>query len=144
MTERLTLKNLLKEAYGRYAEFARYLIVGGLTTVVSLASYYLCVVTLLDPARPAQLQAANIVSWIAAVAFAYFANRRYVFRSAAKNIVRECFSFYSSRLGTLFVDMLIMYAGVIVLGFDDKIVKIVVQFVVTVLNYILGKFVVFH
>ena len=53
--------------------------------MVSLASYYLCVYTILDPDSPLQLQAANVISWIAAVTFAYFTNRRYVFESKNQN-----------------------------------------------------------
>ena len=66
---------------GMLGEIVRYLIVGGLTTVVSLSVYYGCVLTFLDPENPLQLQAANIISWIAAVTFAFFANRIFVFRS---------------------------------------------------------------
>ena len=65
----------MRELYQKYKEIIRYLIVGVLTTVVSLASYYLCVYTILDPDSPLQLQAANVISWIAAVTFAYFTNR---------------------------------------------------------------------
>ena len=35
--------NQLKDLYSRYKELINYLIMGVLTTVVSLASYYLCV-----------------------------------------------------------------------------------------------------
>ena len=61
--------------YKKYEEIINYLIVGGLTTVVSLGSYYLCILTFLSPDIWYQLQAANIISWICAVTFAYFANR---------------------------------------------------------------------
>ena len=46
----------MRELYQKYKEIIRYLIVGVLTTVVSLASYYLCVYTILDPDSPLQLQ----------------------------------------------------------------------------------------
>ena len=62
-------------------EIIRYLIVGVLTTVVSLGTYYGLTLTVLDPDNAVQLQIANVLSWIAAVTFAYFANRKYVFRS---------------------------------------------------------------
>ena len=69
------------ELYKKYRELVNYLIVGVLTTVVSLGIYYGCVWTFLDPGDAFQLQAANILSWIGAVAFAYVTNRRYVFES---------------------------------------------------------------
>ena len=71
--------NRLKELYLKYKEIINYLIVGGLTTVVSLVTYYACVLTFLDPNNPLQLQIANVISWIFAVAFAYVTNRKYVF-----------------------------------------------------------------
>ena len=52
-------------------------------------------------------------------------------------------SFYLARISTLVLDMLIMYVFSTLIGFNDKIIKLVVQFVVVILNYMLSKFVVF-
>lgn len=90
-----------------YREIIRYLIVGVLTTVVSLAVYYVCVLTFLNPQSALQLQAANVLSWIAAVTFAYITSRIYVFQSKRKDWLQEVAAFYSSRLLTLFMDMAI-------------------------------------
>ena len=81
--------NQLKDLYSRYKELINYLIMGVLTTVVSLASYYFCVFTILDPKDAVQLQIANIISWILSVTFAYLTNRRFVFESHNKNIAKE-------------------------------------------------------
>ena len=129
--------------YERYKEIIRYLIVGVLTTVVSLGVYYGLVLTVLDPENPLLLQLANILSWIAAVTFAYFASRAYVFASHSKNIREEAIRFYMARVGTLVIDMLIMFVTVTLLHMNDKIAKLIVQVVVTILNYILSKFLVF-
>ncbi len=136
---------MIKELYTKYKEIINYLVVGGLTTVVSLATYYLLVFTVLNPENPVQLQIANVISWIAAVTFAYFTNRRFVFESKTKGAEqrKEVISFFSARVGTLLMDMGIMYLGVTVLHFNDKIVKLVVQVVVTVANYVLSKLLVF-
>lgn len=91
-----------------YGEIIRYLIVGVLTTVVSLGVYYVCVLTFLNPQSALQLQAANVLSWIAAVTFAYITSRIYVFQSKCKDWLQEAAAFYSSRLLTLFMDMAIM------------------------------------
>ena len=48
------------ELYKQYKEIINYLIVGVLTTVVSLGVYYACVLTFLDPENAIQLQVANI------------------------------------------------------------------------------------
>ena len=134
----------MKELYIKYREIISYLIVGGLTTVVSLVTYYACVLTALDPNHPVQLQCANILSWIAAVAFAYVTNRRFVFRSINKHMLREAGAFVASRVGTLVMDMALMFIMVTLGGLNDKIAKLAVQVVVTVANYVLSKFFVFH
>lgn len=127
-----------------YREIIRYLIVGVLTTVVSLGVYYGLTMTFLDPDNAVQLQIANVVSWIAAVTFAYFANRKYVFRSENRNILQEAAAFFAARIGTLLMDMGIMFVTVTLLGFSDKIMKLVVQVVVTVANYVFSKLMVFR
>lgn len=127
----------------RYREIIRYLIVGGLTTVVSLGSYYLLVITVLNPHSVFQLQIANILSWIAAVTFAYIMSRIFVFKSKRKDWLNEAAAFYSSRIVTLLMDMVIMFGMVTICGFNDKLAKLVVQVVVTIGNYILSKLFVF-
>ena len=133
----------IKDMYLKYKEIVNYLIVGVLTTVVGLGVYYGLVFTVLDPKNPVQLQVANIISWIAAVTFAYFTNRRFVFESKSPNILQEAFKFYMARVGTLLMDMGIMFVGVTLMGLNDKYVKLLVQVVVTVANYIFSKLFVF-
>lgn len=135
-------KSCLK-LYKKYEEIINYLIVGGLTTVVSLGSYYLCIYTFLDPDVWYQLQAANIISWICAVTFAYFANRIFVFKSKNEKKFKEVVSFYGSRVATLLMDMGIMFIFVTLLHLNDKIMKLVVQVIVTIANYVLSKLFVF-
>ena len=131
----------MKEKYG---EIVRYLIVGILTTVVSLVTYYGCVFTFLNPENALQLQLANVLSWIIAVTFAYATSRIYVFQSKQENILREMAVFYSSRLLTLFMDMAIMFIMVTLCRVNDKLAKLVVQVVVTVANYVFSKIFVFR
>ena len=56
---------------------------------------------------------------------------------------KEGINFYLSRVSTLLLDMLMMYIFVSVLKFDDKVIKLIVQVIVIVLNYVLSKFIVF-
>lgn len=134
---------MIKELYHKYKEIINYLIFGILTTIVSLTTYYLLVFTILNPNNPIELQIANIISWITCVTFAYITNRIYVFNSKNKSILKEAIKFYSSRLTTLFLDMLFMYIFVSKLNFNDKIIKIILQVIITILNYILSKILVF-
>lgn len=131
------------ELYKKYEEIINYVIVGGLTTVISLGSYYLCVLTVFDPENVVLLQCANIISWILSVTFAFFANRKYVFKSKNPNIVGEASKFYGARLLTLVIDMLVMFITVTVLHLNDKIMKIVSNVIILILNYIISKFLVF-
>jgi len=133
----------MKELFLKYKEIIMYLIFGVLTTVFSLAVYWICTVTILNPSDAFQLQIANIISWIAGVSFAYITNKKYVFESKNKNKLKEVSSFVSARVVTLLFDMLIMGVGVSVLHFNDKIMKIVSQFVVIVSNYVFSKLFVF-
>lgn len=133
----------IKELYKKYEEIINYIIVGGLTTVVSLGSYYLCVLTIFDPDNALLLQAANIISWVLSVTFAFFANRKVVFKSKSKNIMGEAMKFYGARVLTLLIDMGVMFLAVSVLHFNDKIMKIVSNVIILILNYIISKFFVF-
>ncbi len=135
------IKNILKKVFTK--EIIMYLIFGVLTTVVSLAVYYLLIFTILNPENAIQLQIANILSWAAGVAFAYVTNRKYVFESKEKNKVKELGKFVTSRLATLFLDMIIMFIGVTWLKGNDKIVKLISQVLVIIGNYVFSKVFVF-
>ena len=129
--------------YQNYEEIINYIIVGGLTTFVSLAVYYGCVLTFLDPEKGIQLQMANVLSWIAGVAFAYVTNRKYVFKSKSTAIFKELVAFVSARASTLILDMVVMFVWVTLLSLNDKIGKIVSMVLVMIANYVFSKLFVF-
>lgn len=133
----------LKNMYQKYEEIINYLIVGVLTTVVSLATYFICVHTFLNPQNGVEIQIANIISWIFAVTFAYITNRIFVFKSKSKNYLKEIISFFTSRILTLLMDMAIMFVFVTLLSGSDTIGKLISQVVVTIANYIFSKIFVF-
>ena len=136
----MSIKSILKER----REVISYLIVGVFTTLVSLGSYFLCVHTFLNPNNGFQLQLANIISWICAVTFAYFTNRKYVFQSKEKNIFLEAVKFYASRLGTLGMEMLVMLILVTLIGMNDTPGKFIAQILVMIANYFISKIFVFR
>jgi len=129
--------------FTKYKEVIMYLIFGVLTTVVSLVSYYALTFTILDANNALQLQIANIISWILSVAFAYITNRKYVFESKSKDIVKEMTSFVGGRIATLLMDMAIMFIFVTILHFNDKLFKLISQAIVIIANYIISKLFVF-
>ncbi len=132
----------IKSLYFKYEEIINYLIIGVLTTVVSLGSYFIFTHTFLDSSALG-IQIANVLSWICAVSFAYITNRKFVFKSKNMNIVKEIINFFGSRVFSLLAEMLAMFIMATILGIDDLISKIVCQIIVTVLNYILSKLFVF-
>ena len=108
-----------------------------------MGTYYLLVFTILDANVPIQLQIANVTSWIACVTFAYVTNKKYVFKSSNKSLKKEATQFYLSRIATLLLDMSLMFILVSVCHFNDKIMKILVQIIVVLGNYIISKLIVF-
>lgn len=133
----------LIQLYKKNKEIVNYIIAGILTTIISLSVYYVLVFTILNPDNKLQLQIANVISWTAGVIFAYLTNRKYVFKSNNKNKLQESVKFVNSRIFTLLFDMLFMYTTVTIFHLNDKIMKLVSNIVIIILNYILSKFLVF-
>ncbi len=135
--------NKIIELYKKYKELINYVIVGGLTTLVSMVIFYGSTWTFLDGNDALELQIANVISWTGAVIFSYFANRIFVFESKEKNILKEFFAFVSSRLLTLLLDMGTMFVLSTLLQVNYNISKIIAMVLVTVGNYVISKLFVF-
>lgn len=120
-----------------------YIFFGILATVINLATYYILSNTILNPNIPIQLIIINIISWIVCVTFAYYTNRKYVFKSHNKSKVKEIIAFYKLRLLTLIIELMLMYILVNKLQLNDKIIKPTVQALIIILNYIFSKLCVF-
>ena len=118
-------------------EILKYLIVGGLTTVVSIVSYYIVRLFIEN------YLVCTVISWIFAVAFAYITNRVFVFNSKRENIFKECTEFVFSRILSLVAEVAVMYLLVDFLNISDKISKIIVQVIIVILNYVFSKLFVF-
>lgn len=133
--------------YYKNPEIWNYLIVGVLTTVVSLAIKWGLLFTILDAKNGFQVQVAVVVSWIGAVIFAYITNRIFVFKSKSKNYLKEISSFVLGRVATLLMEMFIMWFFVTLLKLNSDtwvlIFTLVCQVLVTIFNYILSKLFVF-
>lgn len=163
----------------RLSDFARkhrevllYLFFGVLTTLVGWAVYF----AVLIPGKAifsipveetsggkylALYTAAQIIQWIAAVLFAFFTNRKWVFEDGKDgNPLRQLPVFAGGRLATLGLDYLITYFGaralsalfprlnsVSALGREWNLneigAKIAAAVVVIVTNYFFSKFLVF-
>lgn len=139
--------NKIINLYKKYEEIINYLIVGVLTTVVSLVVKWGLLFTILSAKNAVELQIAVVISWIVAVTFAYITNRIFVFKSKSKQIFKEIISFFTARLITLGLEMLIMWLFVTLLKLNSDlwvlIWTIISQILVIVFNYILSKIFVF-
>jgi len=131
----------VKALLAKHRETVSYLFFGVLTTAVSFALYYLCL------ACGMHYLWAQALSWIGAVLFAYVTNRRWVFESRVTGllpIVKELSAFVLSRLFSFGVETLLLWLMVDIAGISESIAKIPVAVVTVVLNYILGKMLVFR
>jgi len=137
--------NKIKELYKKYEEIISYLFFGVLTTVVSFVTYIIFANVFFPEKSDLDIQIANVLSWICDVAFAYITNRIWVFKSKTKGRkqLRELFEFISARIASLLVDMAMMYILYSLIHMNDTIAKIIVQFVVVAMNYILSKLIIF-
>ena len=138
---------MIKKLYYQYEEIIKYIIIGGITTVIGIGSKWLLLFTILNAENPFELQLAVIISWILAVSFAYIANRIIVFKSKNSNIIKEIISFVSARVVTLLIEMALMWFFVTLLKMNSDnevmIITLIVQMIVLVLNYVFSKLFVF-
>ena len=142
----------LSALFSRYKRGIRYLIAGGLTTVISLGSFMLFD-RLLGQDR---FLITNVISWILAVLFAFFVNKYWVFESKSsdrRTLLPELFSFFGARLFSLLMEeaglfLLLDILGMKTLGFTlwrfavtgNDIAKLLMQLIVLILNYLFSRF----
>ena len=101
----------------KHKEFLLYAFFGILTTLVNIVSYYLLYNMLFIKNVPAV-----IISWALSVAFAFFTNKLFVFESRSFKlsiVLRESATFFSARLFTGVLDIIIMYIAVDLLLLDS-------------------------
>ena len=131
----------------KHREILVYLIVGGLTTVVSWAAKFLWNLAFYGGTPdPTALQNTilSVVENAAGIAFAYPTNRRWVFQSKNPNILAEAGSFVGSRLLTMLLGWLLNLLFTNVLGVPMMISTIIASVFVVVGNYVISKLLVFR
>lgn len=126
----------------RKRELISYLFFGGLTTLISIASYWV-----FTRGCGFGEVTGNVGSWVISVAFAYVTNRRWVFESkkqGALPILGEATAFVASRVFSGITETLLIFIFAEKLGIYDMAVKIAATVITILLNYILSKIVVFR
>ena len=124
----------------QHREMILYLIFGVLTTAVNYVSYLLLAPFFAKTVIP------TVIAWVLSVIFAYVTNRIFVFCSDAKgkDIIKEIIAFFGARAFSGVLDVIIMWIFADTLCFNDKIIKILSNVIVVILNYIAGKWFVFR
>ena len=163
----------MKELFKKYREIILYLVFGVLTTFVGWAVYFgiLLVGKAAFDIPPettsggvyfAIYTAAQIIQWIAAVLFAFFTNRKWVFTGADKEapMLPQLSKFAAGRLATFGVDYVVTYFGALglsklitawnsveILGKELNLneigAKVVAAVIVIIANYFFSKLFVF-
>lgn len=132
---------LIRKMIGKYWGILSYLFFGGLTTLVNFLVYF----PLFNWAGwTAALS--NSIAWAVAVAFAYVTNKPFVFNShdwSSKTVIPELTRFVGCRIGSGFLETLIIWLFVDILFCNGNLIKIIVSVLVVVLNYIASKWLVF-
>ena len=164
----------IKDSYIKHREIINYLIFGVLTTFVGWIVYF---AVLLGGKAIAGIPAeqteggkyllvytvAQIVQWIAAVLFAYFTNRRWVFTDADKSapMLPQLGLFAAGRLVTLGLDYVVtLFGGMAlsamipklnsvemlgkVVNVNELSAKVVAAVIVIAGNYVFSKMLVFR
>lgn len=139
-----SIKNIMKLLMDKFftREIITYGISGVLTTVINLASYYVCWNIL-----HIHNLIANVIAWILAVTFAYFTNAIWVFneeREEAKSEFIKMIKFYIARMVSLVVEEVGLFLFVEILHFHNMIIKCALAIIVIILNYVLSKTFIFN
>ena len=162
----------MKKLFHKYREIILYLVFGVLTTVVGFGTYFLIMagaehilhIPMDDETSLTYLAVylvAQIIQWVAAVLFAFFTNRAWVFTEADRSkgaFGRQLVLFAGSRVASLLLDLGVTYGctlllamwitkSPIILGIEltpGVIAKLVAAVLVIIANYVLSKLIVFR
>lgn len=121
----------------KYREQFLYLVFGLLATAISIVTFTVCI----DWLQLNELLS-NVISWIAAVSFAFFSNRKLVFCSAEQNAGKQSVLFLAGRLFTLILEELVFIVLMTVWN-RVKLIKLFGQAIVIITNYFISKWIVF-
>ncbi len=144
--EKIHLKKLA-DLYRNHIEGMRYLICGGLSTLVNIVSYaigaYIIFLGITEDSL--RVTVSDTFAFIIALIFAYWVNKTIVFDSKCENVkalLKEMASFTSCRIFTQIISLGMMNLAIII-NMNEIIMKIIANIVVIILNFILSKLIIF-
>lgn len=123
-------------------EVVLYLIFGVATTLVNILTYYI-----LQKFCSIPYLLANAAAWFTSVLFAFITNKVFVFEQREWSfciVSKEIGKFFSARIATGVLDMVLMWLFVDILLISEMGTKVVVNIIVILLNYFFSKWIVFH
>lgn len=132
------------KTYTLYKEITNYLIVGILTTTVSILTFFFFINVIFEEKNPHTIQIANGLSWFYSVIFAYYTSKKYVFESGNKSKIKEIIEFILSRSITLILEVILIYIMVNFFSSNEYSCKFASQALALVTNYFLSKTLVFN
>lgn len=133
--------NKVLNLYQKYREVILYIVFGGLTTLINLLVYN----TMYYYIESSNLLS-TIVAWILSVLTAFLTNKQIVFRSSSWNLEilwKEGVKFFECRIGTGILELIFMYITVDILRWSGFIMKLIVNVIVIILNYVASKRIIF-
>ena len=162
----------MKNLFNKYREIILYLVFGVLTTVVGFGTYFLVMegaehllhIPMDDETSLTYLAVylvAQIIQWVAAVLFAFFTNRAWVFTEADRSegaFGRQLVLFAGSRVASFLLDLGVTYGCTLLLAMwitespvivgieltPGVMAKLVAAVLVIIANYVLSKLIVFR
>ena len=164
----------MKKLFEKYREIILYLVFGVLTTAVGWVVYFAVLWALkaimglpVDDTTSAKYigayTAAQVIQWVAAVLFAFFTNRKWVFTEADRSVSVpvQLVKFSAGRVVTFFIDYVVTFFGalglaVLIPALTDFALlgrawnlaeigaKVLAAVIVIVCNYIFSKLFVFQ
>ena len=123
-------------------ETIRYVIVGGLTTLVNF-----CIFALMTKIMNIDVTVSNVTSISVSILFAYVTNKLFVFRQRGKTgivLFLEFLKFVGSRLFTMALEIGVVLLFVEVFKLDELVGKLASMFLVVIANYVISKAFVFR
>lgn len=126
-----------RDIYVKHREAIAYLFYGACAMAVNTVCYWV-----LYDLLSLNNTLSTALAWLAAVVFAFVTNKLLVFRSHRDGLY-ELVTFFAFRAATGALDVLIMHAAVDILRMNGLIWKLISNVIVTVLNYIFSRLIIF-
>lgn len=131
----MALKDRLIQLY--HGDFIRFCVVGGITAGVQLGLYYLLLIAHI------YYETSSVISMIVSTFLAYVGNRLWTFHSIRGWLI-EILEYSVTRFVTIIINGLILYELVESARLGEFFSQVVSVIVITVINYAIGKLVVFR